>query len=120
MGLVALDDTVLTLGSDILTYVLAGVIASIIILIILVVTFGIIIINGNKPKQAKSEPLAFVTPPAQSVQDDNEIIAVIAAAVASMYDGTGKSAIIRSVRPSIRPNRSVWSAAGIYENTRAF
>ena len=97
-----------------------SVIGLLIILIVLVAVFCTIIINGNKPKQAKLESGAFVAPSAQSVQDNDEIIAVIAAAVASMYDGTGTAAVIRSVRPSIRPNRSVWSAAGIYENTRAF
>ena len=119
MGLVALN-SVMETGINFSAYGMACVIGLLVLLVILVVTFGAIIVNSNKPKQAKSESAVLVATPAQSAQDDDEIIAVIAAAVAAMYDGTGKSALIRSVRPSIKPNRSVWSAAGIYENTRVF
>lgn len=119
MGLVALNSVVKTVF-DFSTYGMISVIALLVLLVALVVIYGTVLLNNNKPKIAKSENAAFVAAPAKSIQDEDEIIAVIAAAVAAMYDGTGKSAVIRSVRPSIKPNRSVWSAAGIYENTRAF
>ena len=47
-----------------------------------------------------------------------EIIAVIAAAVATMYEGSTVKPVIKSVRRAgVRP---VWAAAGIAENTRPF
>lgn len=107
---------------DLSSYVSIGILALQVILVIMVAAFGVAIIKKTKSKNVKTELVtSFASAPANSVQeDDDEIIAVIAAAVATMYDGTGKSAVIRSVRPSVKPNRSVWSAAGVYENTRAF
>lgn len=51
--------------------------------------------------------------------DDTEIIAVISAAVAMMYEGTGIKPVIRSVKPSAS-TRSAWARAGINDNVRAF
>ena len=50
---------------------------------------------------------------------DDEIIAVIAAAVDAMYEGTGIKPTVRSVR-SLGAVRSVWAHTGIVNNTRAF
>ena len=53
-----------------------------------------------------------------SSEPSSEIIAVIAAAVATMYEGSNVKPIIKSVRRAgVRP---VWAAAGIAENTRPF
>ena len=53
-----------------------------------------------------------------SNEPSSEIIAVIAAAVATMYEGSTVKPIIKSVRRAgVRP---VWAAAGIAENTRPF
>lgn len=51
--------------------------------------------------------------------DDDEVIAVISAAVAMMYEGTGKTAVIRSIKPASNA-RTAWAAAGIRDNVRAF
>ena len=53
-------------------------------------------------------------------EDDSEIIAVIAAAIAAYGEAEGKQYRIASVRKRDRSQRSSWSAAGISENTRPF
>ena len=52
--------------------------------------------------------------------EDGDIIAVISAAVMMMYEGTGKTPVIRSIRPAVAGSRSAWKAAGIANNTRPF
>ena len=50
----------------------------------------------------------------------NEILAVIAAAVASLSDEeSGKRYVVRGVK-RVSSGRPVWSAAGLLENTRPF
>ena len=67
-------------------------------------------------KKAAPAPVALAP-----VTDDDEIIAVIAAAVNAMYEGTGKKPVIRAIRQSKQNNaRSAWGFAGVFENTRAF
>ncbi len=66
-------------------------------------------------KAEASEP---VLPPAVSADSGlvpEEVIAVIAAAVATLTGGKGK---IRAIKQ--RNTRSVWSSAGLLENTRPF
>ena len=56
---------------------------------------------------------------AEAVNNDDELIAVISAAVAAYTDGEGFT--IKSVRKHEGKRvRSAWSAAGITENTRPF
>ena len=58
--------------------------------------------------------------PVQSVQDGitDEVVAVISAAVATMYGSSGK-AKIKSIKKS-NSGRSAWANAGILDNTRPF
>lgn len=66
------------------------------------------------PKPAVHKP-PVVTPP---VKNDGEIIAVIAAAVASLYEDSPVKPVIKSVkRANVRP---AWGAAGLADNTRPF
>lgn len=60
------------------------------------------------------------TSPVQSVQDGvtDEVVAVISAAVATMYGSSGK-ARIKSIKKS-NSGRSAWANAGILDNTRPF
>ena len=37
-----------------------------------------------------------------------------------MYEGTGKTPVIRSIRPAATGGMSAWRAAGIANNTRSF
>lgn len=68
---------------------------------------------------AAAEPAAQVPVITVESDDDTEIIAVISAAVAMMYEGTGIKPVIRSVKPSAS-SRSAWACAGINDNVRAF
>lgn len=52
--------------------------------------------------------------------DDEEIIAVIAAAVAAYGEADGKTYRIASVRRKEKALRGNWNAAGVHENTRPF
>ena len=52
--------------------------------------------------------------------DDDEIIAVISAAIAAYSEQDGKKYEIRSIRRKDSRTRSAWSLAGIGENTRPF
>ena len=60
------------------------------------------------------------TPSAPSVQDGvtDEVVAVISAAVATIYGSSGK-AKIKSIKKS-NSGRSAWANAGILDNTRPF
>ncbi len=113
------------------------------ILIGLVVVFAVLILltfifylfgkatgrsKGDKPSPAPAEKTqSDATPaapsravPAPVVEEGirEEVVAVIAAAVASMSGPTG-SYVIRRIQRS-RAERPVWAAAGIAENTRPF
>ena len=68
-------------------------------------------IEESEARQQKAKKIV-------SSEPSPEIIAVIAAAVATMYEGSTVKPIIKSVkRAGVRP---VWAAAGISENTRPF
>lgn len=78
--------------------------------------------NSDNKAVAKTQKSANKTASAPAIAanaDEDEIIAVISAAVAMMYEGTGKKAIIRSVRP-VSSARSAWADAGVRNNIRAF
>ncbi len=108
------------------------VFVALILLIVVISLFGKMLSNTGKSKSKKSKaapaaekaapaaPAVKAAPAAAPVASSNgipdEIIAVIAAAVAAMDDG---AYVIRSVRRS-KEGRPAWSMAGIYENTRPF
>ena len=110
----------------------AIVFGMLLILVIMIAVFGLFakVGNGKSGKKAKPEKapkvkkVAEPSPSKSAVNtlsnvDDDEVIAVISAAVAMMYEGTGKKAVIRSIRPST-VGRSAWANAGIRDNVRAF
>lgn len=107
---------------------LAIVFLMLILLVIIIKAFGWIMDNfinkksDSKPEPAKSAPQKTVAKQDIKTEtaDDDEIIAVISAAVDSMYAGSGKKAIIKSVKRSGEKRRSNWAQAGIFRNTRAF
>ncbi|MCM1299169.1 MAG: OadG family protein [[Eubacterium] siraeum] len=78
------------------------------------------------PKQEEAVKAAAVSAPAPQIpeeeyeEDDGEIIAVIAAAIAAYGESEGKQYRVASVKRKDRSLRSSWSAAGISENTRPF
>lgn len=114
--------------------VVTGLVVVFLILILLVIilwAMGKVMNIKNKPKETKKpetapEP-AFVPVPIPSVaaeeeydEDDGEIIAVIAAAIAAYGEAEGKQYKIASVRRKEKAVRSSWGAAGVAENTRPF
>lgn len=120
------------------TLITGLVVVFLILIILVVILWGMgKLLNlkiNKKPKAAKAAtapvpaPAPAATAPAPVMQteeeyideDDSEIIAVIAAAIAAYGEAEGKEYRIASVRKRDRSQRSSWSAAGISENTRPF
>ncbi|MGN1480313.1 OadG family protein [Porcipelethomonas sp.] len=108
---------------------LSVVFLALVILIIFVWAFGKIFTLKNKksvPKEAPKQPQAKPVPapaapavPAENNQD--EIIAVISAAVAAIGQAEGKTYKVKSVRAvKNKPSRSAWSLAGLQNDTTPF
>ncbi len=87
--------------------------------------------KANKAEAAKAAQAATVAKSAapvpaveeaaeEDITDDDEIIAVISAAIAAYSEADGKQYEIRSIRRKDSRTRSAWSLAGIGENTRPF
>lgn len=98
-----------------------------VLLVIVISIFGGIMdrINGvkkEKPaKKAEQTPNSPVAPVVTLEEDNDEIIAVIAAAVDAIYVDSNVKPIIRRIRPAAtKGTRSPWASAGIFENTRTF
>ena len=111
---------------------LTGILVVFLILAILIFFFwllGVAFKAVDKKKKSKAEKKteavnvekAVEVPAAEEYdeQDDEELIAVISAAIAAYSENEGFT--IRSVRKHEgKRTRSAWSAAGISENTRPF
>ncbi len=87
--------------------------------------FGMVA-RGKSANQAVAKKVIPPSPvvkaaPAPVVEDGvpEEVVAVIAAAVAAMSDGTTQYAV-RRIRAARTASRPVWAAAGIAENTQPF
>lgn len=108
---------------------LVVVFIGLILLILFVSVLGMIFTNIGKAKakkktavktaEVKSEPVKSA--PAPVVEDGigDEVVAVIAAAIAAMSAQSGKKLALRSVRTA-KPARNAWAAAGLQDNTRPF
>lgn len=100
------------------------VFAMLILLVAIIAFFGKAMSGfGNEKKQAapKAQPAPVVSAPVVTANDDSDdVIAAISAAVMMMYEGTGKTPVIRSIRPAATGGMSAWRAAGIANNTRSF
>lgn len=114
---------------------LAGILIVFAILAILIFMFWLMgtifkaVDKSGKGKKAKAEPAKAAAPAPAPVQteeiaedseDDEEIMAVISAAVAAYAEEEGTSYTIRNVKRRDTRTRSAWSLAGIGENTRPF
>lgn len=99
-----------------------------IILILFVWVFGKIFTREKKPDivQTKPEtpkPVAAPASPAVVAAENNEdeVVAVIAAAIAAMGEAEGKTYRLKSVKAvKNKPARSAWSLAGIQNDTMPF
>lgn len=101
--------------------------SALVLFIITIIFLWKIISSINKPDKTEANMNNDTTPVVASpivlagTEDDDEVIAVISAAVAMIYEGTGVNYAVRSVRPVRRiSGRPVWASAGITDNTRAF
>lgn len=114
--------------------VVTGLVVVFIILILLVIILWVLgkVMNIKiKPKESEKAaaapapaavpvPAPANAPEEEYEEDDGEIIAVIAAAVAAYGEAEGKQYKIASVRRKEKAVRSSWGAAGVAENTRPF
>ncbi len=118
---------------------LAGILIVFAILAILIFMFwlmGVIFKTADKSSKGRKSraeaakaaafPAAAAPAPAQTEEiaenpgDDEEIMAVISAAIAAYAEEEGTSYTIRNVKRRDTRTRSAWSLAGIGENTRPF
>lgn len=107
------------------------VFAMLILLILIIKVYSTILQKAQgagKKSKDKSEktvadaPAPVVSAPvAPAVTDgvSDEVVAVISAAVATMYGSSGK-AKIKSIKKSSDGGRSAWAKAGVLDNTRPF
>lgn len=120
-------------GDTILVTTLTGILivfSALILLIFIIWVFGKAFSGVKKPEKkaekksapVKAAPIAApVVLPAAPAKSNDDIIAVIAAAVAVYGESQGKKYAVRSVRRSANTGgRSAWAAAGIAENVRSF
>lgn len=122
-----------SLGETITVTTLTGILivfAALILLIFIIWLFGKFfsgVKKTDKKAEKKAAPVkaapvaAPVVLPAATAKSDDDIIAVIAAAVAMYGESEGKRYAVRSVRRSANNGgRSPWAAAGIAQNVRSF
>ena len=122
-----------TLSITILLTGFAVVFAVLLVLIGIIKLYGTVIFNIQNKKRIKKasrnadlpkaqrddlpEPLPAAVVEAEPEVDDGELIAVISAAVYSMYPSS--SVRIKSVRKA-RSGASAWRSAGLSDNVRPF
>ncbi len=106
---------------------LAIVFGMLLLFVILFSVFGLVAkLNNNSkskavaPAQKPVSPVKVAATVASAAQNDDELIAVITAAVYSMYEGTTKKPIIRSIKPARSNGRSAWATAGLMNNIKSF
>ena len=114
---------------------IALVFAMLLLLVIVLTVFGGVSVALSKAKdkkaaKVKAEAYANMMADSQdeapapvqqnvTANDDDEIIAVISAAVYSMYAGSNIKPVIKSIKKS-SSRRTSWAKAGISDNTRVF
>ena len=113
---------------------IALVFAMLLLLVIVLTVFGGVSVALSKAKdkkaaKVKAEAYANMmadsqveapAPVQQSLSaEDDEVIAVISAAVYSLYAGSNIKPVIKSIKKS-SSRRSSWAKAGISDNTRVF
>ena len=103
---------------------LVVVFAILIVLVLILMLMGKIMGGTGKKKEDGPAPVAVVVPVDETTEedysDDEELIAVISAAVAAYGEAEGKQYRVIGVRKKEKALRSGWSSAGVAENTRPF
>ncbi|MDF2567281.1 MAG: hypothetical protein K0R90_737 [Oscillospiraceae bacterium] len=109
----------------ILSLAIAGLIAVLLVLILLIVFIAKVgsMMNSLKDKNGSVQQSNFAATPRPVVQSgiSGEVVAAISAAVAMMMnDGNGETKyVVRSVKRA-KESRPAWGFAGISENTKPF
>lgn len=75
--------------------------------------------SKNEQIEVKKESAPAVSAPVVEDGIEEEVVAVIMAAISAMSAQSGKKMVLKSVKTA-KPQRSAWSAAGVIENTRPF
>lgn len=119
-----------TYGGNVTGSGLVIVFAMLVLLVFIISIFGMVMssLSGTpkkeKPKKEPKVEVKAAAPAAPVVSvaasEEDDIIAAISAAVMMMYEGTGKTPVIRSIRPAAKGVRSAWATAGVMNNTRPF
>ena len=95
------------------------VFAMLILLIFIIKIYGAIIQKAETVAETPAPVVAAPVAPAQTDGVSDEVVAVISAAVATMY-GSSEKARIKSIKKSSDGGRSAWAKAGVLDNTRPF
>ena len=82
-------------------------------------------LGNKKKKDAKPADTVAETAPApveliDEDENDDEVVAVISAAIAAYTSGDGKTYAIKRIKRAEKQPRSSWGNAGVNENTRSF
>ncbi len=124
------------LGLNVTVTGVALVFSMLVLLVAILILFGKISVtlqNAADKKSAKARAAALEAMSSDESDSDKtvaavisdndglseEVVAVISAAIATMYMGTGKKPVIKAIKKSTG-RRSAWANAGISDNTRAF
>lgn len=73
----------------------------------------------EKPAEKPAAPAPVVTAKNVTEGISDEVVAVVSAAVATLY-GSSEKAKIKSIKKSSDGGRSAWAKAGVLDNTRPF
>lgn len=104
-----------------------------VLLVVILLLFGLISKAKRKSADKKAElkntgktadtSISKVEPvkPTLEIEDniEEEIVAVITAAIAHMSEKSGKRLALKSIKTA-KPQRTAWAAAGLMDNTRPF
>ena len=104
-----------------------------VLLVVILLLFGLISKVRRKSADKKAElkntvknsdasmPKVETIKPTLEIEDniEEEIVAVITAAIAHMSEKSGKRLALKSIKTA-KPQRTAWAAAGLMDNTRPF
>lgn len=120
------------LGLNVTMTGIALVFSMLVLLVLILILFGKVFVALQNAAEKKAEKARAAT--LSQMQDDDksdtliinekdgiseEVIAVISAAVATLYMGSSKKPVIKAIKKS-NGRRSAWGNAGVANNTRAF
>ena len=120
------------LGLNVTITGVALVFSMLVLLVLILILFGKVFVALQNAAEKKAEKARAAT--LSQMQDDDksdtliineedgiseEVIAVISAAVATLYMGSSKKPVLKAIKKS-NGRRSAWGNAGVANNTRAF